>query len=372
LTETAPVYLLPVLGLQNIADVSVYATAKITDTEVKVNKPGTYHDGGEDPLVVAGSGLSFKDPGKKMKYDFKLYFTGDPENISGAIEKDNKFYVESSDGLVEIDLTKKYNMDTFGEEIRKLFRQLRAERDPDSTDEYYMTYRRSIPIGNFNVSDISKNPGNYGLKEDEHSYLYLSYSKSSNYNGEGGTLKISNLNVGSLFTGTLPSGKKITEDTPYYLLVENDIVIQHFDIQGDCNRPVVFCYLNKSNNQVKFEIHNDSKAIYYAPYVSTNVQINSKNEFLGSIIGDEIAIGQTKTTLKFDMKEIAKWMEGDDGLKFLPSIGFYDETDPSSGSGGATETVNEISLPDRLRLVLAGNTTDESHYKDAAVVWSDL
>lgn len=34
LTETVPVHFLPVLGIQNVADVSVYATAKITDTEV--------------------------------------------------------------------------------------------------------------------------------------------------------------------------------------------------------------------------------------------------------------------------------------------------------------------------------------------------
>ena len=67
-------------------------------------------------------------------------------------------------------------------------------------------------------------------------------------------------------------------------------------------------------------------------------------------------------------------MEGEDGLKFTPSIGFYQDpgSGSSPGSGGTTETLNKISLPDRLRLVLAGNTTDASHYKDAAVAWSDL
>ena len=389
LTETTPVYLLPVLGIQNVADISVYATAKLSDTEVKVinNEPGTYYDGGEDPLVVAGTLL---DLGKNNTFDFKMYITGETKKIDNAIEgEDGKYYAHSSvtGQNTEIDQSKKYNMDKFGEEIRKLFRQLRAERDPGSTDEYYMTYDGSSKFKwKQDFYKISQNPGTYGLKEDEHSYLYLSYSKMSDYSGSG-VLKISNFNIGNLYTGTLPSGKKITEDTPYYILVEKDVKIEHVEIESSCTRPVVFCYLRESDSEeIKFEFHNNKygiqKSIYYAPRVNTWVQINNSNEFRGCIVSNKVRFGvsgggaNNETHLKFDIEEIKKWQEGEDGLKFLPSIGFYDETDPSSGSssgsGGITETVNEISLPDRLRLVLAGNTTDESHYKDAAVAWTDL
>ena len=82
LTETVPVHFLPVLGIQNIADVSVYATAKITDTEAKIvnnESSGTYPpDGGEDPLVVAGTLLGL---GKNVTYDFKMYITGETKEI---------------------------------------------------------------------------------------------------------------------------------------------------------------------------------------------------------------------------------------------------------------------------------------------------
>lgn len=81
--------------------------------------------------------------------------------------------------------------------------------------------------------------------------------------------------------------------------------------------------------------------------------------------------------MKYDAEEIAKWMECDDGLKFLPSIGFYDDSDPSTGSstgsGGATTVVYDISLPDRLRFVLESDSqSNASYYKDSEIVWTSL
>ncbi len=374
LTETVPVYLLPVLGIQNIADVSVYATVKISDTEVTTVKaePDPYDDD-HDPLIIAGRSFINEHKGSNT-YNFKAYVT-DQEH-GQTIQTDRymgddgqyHYYLPSSDGRTEIDQSKSYNMDTFGQEMLGLFKQKQTDwvnkqtaLNPNfkSDDTYYMTYRGDSTI---NIDDVSKNPGNYGLNPEEHSYLYISKSDSG---------------LGSIhikLDGPLYTGGKITENTPYYIFVNSDVDIGNFHFQADCNRPIVFCYTGESD--IKYHFHSDVKGILYTPHSKDAwIQINNNKNFCGTIISDYVRIQANKnTTFEYSDEELKKWMEGEDGLKFTPSIGFYQDpgSGSSSGSGGTTETLNKISLPDRLRLVLAGASTDESHYKDAAVAWSDL
>lgn len=374
LTETVPVYLLPVLGIPNIADVSVYATVKMTDTEVKAVKtePDPYDDD-HDPLIIAGRSLINEHKGSNT-YNFKAYVTDQEHGQSIQADKymgeDGKYhyYLPSSNGRTDIDQTKTYNMDTFGQEMLGLFKQKQTDwvhqqtaQDPNfrSDDTYYMTYHGDSTI---NIDDVSRNPGNYGLNPEEHSYLYISKSDS----GLGGIhLKLQ----GSLYTGG-----DITNNTPYYIFVNSDVSIGNFHFQSDCNRPIVFCYMGESG--IKYHFHANVKGILYSPHSQDAwIQINNNKNFCGTIISDYVRIqANKKTTFEYSDEELVKWMEGEDGLKFTPSIGFYQDpgSGSSSGSGGTSETVNEISLPDRLRLVLAGSTTDASHYKDSAVEWSAL
>ena len=120
------------------------------------------------------------------------------------------------------------------------------------------------------------------------------------------------------------------------------------------------------------------KGILYAPNVKSWVQINNGNYFSGSIVGDKIAIQSQKNSIfEYNVSEVEIWKQGEDGLKFLPEIGFQDSSAPdsgsSSGSGGATVIKEEITLPEgHLNLVLAGSQTDASYYKDSDIEWDDL
>ena len=153
----------------------------------------------------------------------KLYVTNQENKENNVIEAKkigDKYYVRSNGGgggttYYEIDETRAYDMNRFGEEIKKLFRQLREERAPGSVDEYYMTYHGSSGNIAHGIAEISKQPENYGLKQGEHSYLYLSYSKMDGGHEEGEVLEIGSLKIQDLYTGG-----NITEDTPYYLLMK--------------------------------------------------------------------------------------------------------------------------------------------------------
>ena len=70
----------------------------------------------------------------------------------------------------------------------------------------------------------------------------------------------------------------------------------------------------------------------------------------------------------YDVAEIKNWQ--DEGLPVTTNIGFASSGGNTGGNTGGTE--EKVTLIERLRLLLAGNTNNESHYINSQIIWHPM
>ena len=234
-----------------------------------------------------------------------------------------------------------------------------AEIQVRVNDEYYMTYHGDR-MNPFKSSVISSDTSLSGPK---HSYFYLS-KNAAPYNAPQTEISIDGFYV--------DPAEGITEDTPFYLFVESDIDLTNFYITN-CNRPVILCYVGTGS--VHYHIDNgiNVKGFLYTPHAGDDTFLNPEGiHFSGSIVSRYIKIQGHDNNFQYDPVEVKKWQDADEGLPTTINVGFK-----SSGGGGSSDGSNQqaeekITLLDRLRLFLVGNTNANSYYKDSDITWEVL
>ena len=232
--------------------------------------------------------------------------------------------------------------------------------------EYYMTFKGDRnKVVNLSTYDVSTYPSKYGLTENEHSYLHLSKAEYTANSAED-----LNITVDGFYVNT---SEGITEDTPYYLFIDPDLKVTSLTVTN-CNRPLILCYFGKDDIHYQFGQHN-VKGIFYSPYSGAhddtivNGSFESGN-FSGSIISDYLRMQGHNNTFQYNPEEIKKWQDSSEGLPATPNVGFIG----SSVGGNTGGTTNKITLTDRLRLFLAGNTNQNNYYNpdDGSWDWTQL
>jgi len=149
LSEPVQLYFLPVIGIKNSANVHVYATTKLSDNEIVEVAGGTNPNDAEyKPVVIAGHGFYDEKNGNDSGHVYNHYNTSTVYISTGAeLRGDNKkdaegdYAVPSEGGTSTIILKRgndeipisaakivetNYDMNAFGNEIRKLFRDKQA------------------------------------------------------------------------------------------------------------------------------------------------------------------------------------------------------------------------------------------------------
>lgn len=228
-------------------------------------------------------------------------------------------------------------------------------------DEYYMTYRgeRMDP---FRTSSISADPLLSGV---EHSFFYLSHS-TAGYNSNDTSVTIDGFYINE--------SEGITENTPFYLFIDEDIKLTNFYIENT-NRPLILFYNGPYETHYQFTNGSANnlrnyRAFIYAPHNAGDTHINGNYiNFKGSIVAEKLTTHTKNSEFQYDVDEIKKWQ--DEGLPVTPNVGFSSSGGESGGEGNEVET-EKITIPDHLRLVLADTMTDESHYNKVKVVWTPV
>ena len=234
--------------------------------------------------------------------------------------------------------------------------------------EYYMTYRAyNDVISWYKTSEIS---AEVSLSGPKHSYCYLSHATFKPNPGATNVKDEINVEVDGFYVDPETANpRNITENTPFYLFIEDDVKLKNIKIENT-NRPLILCYMG--SYEVHYEMksgdsatdRNTIRGIYYNPNAAGDTHQNGNHiDFKGSIIADKLTIHGSNDTFKYDVAEVNKW-----NLPFTQNIGF--DTDNSGAGGDNTEVETEkITIPDHLRLVLASSITDDSHYNQARVSW---
>lgn len=228
-------------------------------------------------------------------------------------------------------------------------------------DSYYMTYRgdRMDP---FKTSSISADPLLSGV---EHSFFYLSHS-TAGYNSNDTSVTVDGFYINE--------SEGITKDTPFYLFIDEDIKLTNFYIQNT-NRPLILFYNGPYETHYFFTDGSANnlrnyRAFIYAPHNAGDTHINGNYiNFKGSIVAEKLTVHSQNGEFKYDVDEVKKWQ--DEGLPVTPNVGFSSSGGESGGEGNEVET-EKITIPDRLRLVLADTRTDESHYNKVKVTWTPV
>ena len=160
LSEPVQLYFLPVIGIKNSANVNVYATTKLSDNEIVEVAGGTNPNDAEyKPVVIAGHGFYDEKNGNDSGHVYNHYNTSTVYISTGAeLRGDNRkdtegdYAVPSEGGTSTIILKRgndeipisaakivetNYDMNAFGNEIRKLFRDKQASHiDPSKVALY--------------------------------------------------------------------------------------------------------------------------------------------------------------------------------------------------------------------------------------------
>ena len=146
LSEPVQLYFLPVIGIKSSADVSVYATTKLSDNEiVKVSNGGSDPvDAEYKPVVIAseyfydlktdriGPPVAGEDSTKtneRNSFNSSNVYVASDGKIDGSTvlyssEGANGTFLSNPEDKLPVEIQKKdYNFETFGLEIRKLFLQ---------------------------------------------------------------------------------------------------------------------------------------------------------------------------------------------------------------------------------------------------------
>lgn len=221
--------------------------------------------------------------------------------------------------------------------------------------EYYMTYHG----GQGKLSKTSIISMNTELSGNEHSYCYLSPAKYGYSHDPGISIEVDGFYVNP--------EEGITETTPFYLFIEEDARVENVIFTNLASadlkyRPLILCYLG--NFEMHFNFNASDKTtvkngIFYAPHVNGDTHVNFNGDtFGGSIITGSIDMENGQNLTYVDGK--AAW-----GMDFTQNIGF--NTSNSGHSGGSTNT---ITLTDRLRLFLAGNTNQNYYYNPDDGNWN--
>ena len=146
LTEPVHLYFLPVLGIQNNIDVSVYATTKLADT--KVTSGGSGHSNPNDaqynPVMILGNSFLDRDNTNAGQHVTTYYDNGTVYVVNGGsierarVDSDGDYAVPTHSGgntTIYLDdgtnvigqvegrkvVQTSYDMEAFGEEIKELF-----------------------------------------------------------------------------------------------------------------------------------------------------------------------------------------------------------------------------------------------------------
>ena len=246
--------------------------------------------------------------------------------------------------------------------------------------QYYMTYvgDRMNP---FKTSEISCSTTLSGAK---HSYFYLSWN-TAGYNAPQTNIQVDGFYINE--------SEGITENTPFYLFVDKDILLEGVNITKIAsrtdlptgarigNRPLVLCYMGPQGTPYNFDGKDKTdgqaivlKGIIYAPRAQTEGYTNiphinlNQQSFEGSFISTVMdmqnggSAGNEVTLTYVDGK--TEW-----GMTFTQNIGF-DVSGNGSGSGGNEQS--SFTLPERLKLWLEGKNKTDSYYKDEDITWQSL
>lgn len=144
LHEPVKLYFLPVIGVRNNVEISVYATTKLSDTEATEGGGNLQPvDAQNKPVVITGGMLYDEINTNDMihntynDYNVSTVYVTEGSDISGAMNIDGKYVVPSSEGEIEGRAWKdnnnyttvrfaeivptEYDMDAFGVQIKQRF-----------------------------------------------------------------------------------------------------------------------------------------------------------------------------------------------------------------------------------------------------------
>lgn len=313
------------------------------------------------PLV--GSESDFK---QVMSSNALYNLTGiEPKDDNWSSLKEQEPYIVNGIrlGIMKINGTKAPEISTY----------TGLEKEPNiyadyGIDEYYMTYHAyNDQIQSYSTNTISSDTS---LSGSEHSYCYLSHA-SFLPNPGAQTVK-SSINV--LVDGFY-EGDGITNNTPFYLFIEDDIQLENIWI-NNTNRPLILCYMG--SYQIHYEMQsgpdeanrNVIRGFFYNPNAAGDTHQNGSHiDFKGSIVAEKLTIHGKQISFTYDVDEVKRWQ--DEGLPVTPNIGF--SSSAGGGEGSGAESV-KITLIDRLRLFLAGNSNQNNYYNpdDGAWNWTSL
>ena len=162
LSEPVQLYFLPVIGIESSADVSVYATTKLSDNEIVEGSSPNPQDAENRPVVIAGSEFYDEINTNDLNNPYNFYNTStvyvqEGGKITG-IKHNGKNVVPSSEGDIIINgkryaeiVETKYDMDAFGKEIQQRFREKQKSylktlsSEIQSYVEIYKSWKSSYP-----------------------------------------------------------------------------------------------------------------------------------------------------------------------------------------------------------------------------------
>ena len=269
-------------------------------------------------------------------------------------------------GITQPPSLSEYVTDEIMAEYMAQFGSLGSEPKPlDYGLEYYMTYQGyngQTRMDPFKTSVISAKEE---LSGSEQSFFYLSSVKGGYSNSPQTNIEIDGFYV--------KPEDGITNDTPFYLFIENDVDLVNFIVKNT-NRPLIICYFGTSNVHYEFESGTENnlttyRGFFYTPSASAETHMNGDYlDYKGAFIAENMTIHGKFSNYEYDVNEVSKWQ--DEGLPVTPNVGFTS----SSGGGNSGESTNTITLTDRLRLFLAGNTNQNYYYNpdDGNWDWTPL
>ena len=171
LTEPVQLYFLPVFGIRNSIDVSVYATTMLTETKVPGGGNNQQNDAENRPVVIAGGTFSDEintnDPYNKYNhYDVSTIYVTSGAYVN-AVKHNGKSVVPSSEGDIIINgeryaevVETDYDMTAFGlaikeRFIRKYIATLPAEQQAEK-NAALTTFLNATKTWNANKTEWSK------------------------------------------------------------------------------------------------------------------------------------------------------------------------------------------------------------------------